>query len=491
MTLRSRLLLTLSGIILLLVLPAIYGLVQLRRLSDMAEQLESPHAEDIMAVGNLRAHLAEFNRYERSYVADPLFAAHREGAQSALTLMRDQLRLLAQNYPQSSRQAILLVDSISNATDRVNALIEAGATQAATDQLEVQVGPLITSMSAAIDEIVGALHARGAEQVRAAQRVSAAAAQTTMLGVLIALFLTIVLAIWTTDALTRPLRRLSEATGPVADGDFMAPEDLPYERTDEIGHLSRSFGTMTHRLAELDRLKAEFVSLASHELKTPINVIAGYTELLSEGLYGDLEARQADVLHLVQEQTRALTRLVNQLLDLSKFEAGGLRMEPEPVDFSDLLHQVEGSFRALATQKRIDFTVDVDPTVPETVTVDPDRVRHEVLGNLLSNAFKFTSTGGEVSVRAWSKNGHVHVEVSDTGSGIPEDQLAHIFEKYYQVGADAKAKGSGLGLAIAKHVMEAHGGAIEASSVEGEGTTFRLALPHEPGGAEAHAGEPG
>jgi len=261
----------------------------------------------------------------------------------------------------------------------------------------------------------------------------------------------------------------------------MAPEDLPYERSDEIGHLSRSFGSMTQRLAELDRLKAEFVSLASHELKTPINVIAGYSELLTEGLYGDLDERQVEVLVLVQEQTRALTRLVNQLLDLSRFEAGGVRIEPQPVDLTELLAEVEGSFRALATQKQIRFTINVDPSVPDRVTLDPDRIRHEVLGNLLSNAFKFTGTGGEVSVRAWSRNGSMHLEVSDTGTGIPHDQLDHIFEKYYQVGSAAKAKGSGLGLAIAKHVMEAHGGRIEASSVVNQGTTFHLVLPQASG----------
>jgi signal transduction histidine kinase len=269
----------------------------------------------------------------------------------------------------------------------------------------------------------------------------------------------------------------------MADGRFEAPEDLPYDREDEIGHLSRAFGTMTERLAELDRLKAEFVSLATHELKTPINVIAGYAELLDEGLYGDLDANQRDVVVLIQDQTRSLTRLVNQLLDLSRFEAGGLPVDAQAVDLGVLLEQVEDTFRALATQKQVDFEVVTDTSLPETVIVDADRIRHEVLGNLLSNAFKFTPTGGGVRVRAWLEAEDLHLEVLDNGVGIPQDQIARIFDKYYQVGAEAKAQGSGLGLAIVKHVVEAHGGEVAATSVPGRGTRFHIVLPQ--GGARA------
>ena len=479
MTLRTRLLLTLGGIIILLVVPAAFGLSQLQRMQRLAEQFEYIHADDINALGRLRADVAEFDRYQRNFVADPVVESHRLGMVQELTMMREELRFLSIHYADAVQPAQQLVDSLEESTDRVETLIAQERKEAATNYLE-EVKPIIEAARASLEDIATALDQNGEAQVREARQVSAGATQTTLLAAVIALLLTIVLAIWTTNALTRPLRRLSEATAAVADGDFMAPEDLPYERTDEIGHLSRSFGSMTHRLAELDRLKAEFVSLASHELKTPINVIAGYSELLSEGLYGEMDKKQREVLILVQEQTRALTRLVNQLLDLSRFEAGGLRMEPQPVELGRMLREVEDSFRALATQKQIDFTVQVEPGVPEKVTIDSDRIRHEVLGNLLSNAFKFTPTGGEVTVRAWSRNGNVHLEVSDTGIGIPEDQLAHIFDKYYQVGSDAKAKGSGLGLAIAKHVMDAHGGRIEATSAVGGGTTFHMVLPPEP-----------
>lgn len=476
MTVRARLLLTLGGIILLMVVPAAYGVSQLQRLENLAVDLEVDHAGDILALGHLRATLVELDRMQRSYVASPE-EVFRAGMYRQLDLIRTQLNYLRGSLPEDAVADIAaVVDAIQRSTIRLDQLLSAGERQAATEFFDT-VKPLADSARAAVRRTEDVINERGRDQVARAKEVSASAARTTSFATLIALLLTLGLGLWTVDALSRPLRRLSEATARVAEGEFSAPANLPYDREDEIGHLSRSFEAMTAKLAELDRLKAEFVSLASHELKTPINVIGGYTELLEEGLYGDLQHKQREVLGLVQEQTRALTRLVNQLLDLSRFEAGGLRLEPKPVDLHTLLSEVEGAFRALADQKQIDFVVDGTEGLPPDAVLDHDRIRHEVLGNLLSNAFKFTPSGGRIRVEAAGEDGRVSFRVTDSGVGIPEDQLEHIFEKYYQVGDEAKAQGSGLGLAIAKHVVEAHGGTIRATSRVGEGTAFDIVLP--------------
>ena len=476
MTVRSRLLLTLGGIILLMVIPAAYSVTQLQRLEEIAIDLEVDHAGDILSVGQLRRSFAELDRLLRSHVASP-DEAFREPIRSEIVFLRNHLELLSQSLGEEvTRPVRAIADSVEAATRVLDELLLTGQRDEATNYFE-QVKPLTENGRRALNGIADVIDDRGQNQVAHAQEVSASASRTTTLATLVALLLTLGLGLWTVDTLSRPLRRLNDATRQVAEGEFTAPPHLPYDREDEIGNLSRSFGAMTDRLAELDRLKAEFVSLASHELKTPINVIAGYAELLEEGLYGDLEDKQREVLGLVQEQTRALTRLVNQLLDLSRFEAGGLPIEPRPVDVRALLSEVEGAFRALADQKQIDFAVEGEPTLPDEVVLDHDRIRHEVLGNLLSNAFKFTPSGGRVRVMATAVDGSVHIRVSDSGTGIPEDQLEHIFEKYYQVGEDAKSKGSGLGLAIAKHVVEAHGGTIRAKSDVGEGTTFDIDLP--------------
>ena len=475
MTVRWRLLLTMGGIIILLVIPAIYGLSQLQRLRDLAIDLEDVHAADIYAVGEYRAALAELDRLQRSFIATPA-EPFRTGMHRELDRARTELNRLGEAYREPLQPTLGLLDTLAAANTRIEQLVESGQTQEATAYFE-GVKPLLDSARYSVREVIEAVDQQGRMQVAQAREVSAGAARTTLLAVTIAVLLTGLLALWTTGALSSPLRRLSLATRPVADGEFRTPENLPYDRSDEIGELSRSFQAMTERLAELDRLKAEFVGLATHELKTPINVIGGYAELLQEGLYGDTTEKQQEVLVLVQEQAQSLTRLVNQLLDLSRFEAGGLRIEPAPVELELLLREVEGSFRALATQKRVDFDVDRGASLPTTVVMDHDRIRHEVLSNLLSNAFKFTESGGHVRLTVVREDGEIHMTVDDSGLGIPEDQLEHIFEKYYQVEGEAKAKGSGLGLAIAKHVVDAHGGRIRATSRVGEGTTFDIRLP--------------
>jgi signal transduction histidine kinase len=477
-TVRLRLLLTLGGIIVLLALPALYGVTQLQRLRDLAEALETVHAGDVLALGNIRASLSELDRMQRSYVAAP-DEMFRQGMHTQIALSEAQLGLLERsNFTEEVAPFRAILDSLAEASADLDALVEAGRHEDATEYFET-VKPLLDEARLALGPVADALDRRGQRARAEARQVSAAAARTTLLVVMIALLLTAALGLWTTGALSRPLSRLSAATAAVADGDFVAPPGLAYDRDDEIGDLSRAFGVMTERLAELDRLKAEFVSLATHELKTPINVIGGYAELLDEGLYGDLEPKQRAVVALIQDQTRTLTRLVNQLLDLSRFEAGGVPVEKKEVDMRGLLNDVEGSFHALATQKQVNFHVDVDPGLPATVVLDPDRIQHEVLGNLLSNAFKFTPTGGEVRVRAWRELRDIRLEVTDTGVGIPQDQITHIFDKYYQVGAEAKSQGAGLGLAIVKHVVEAHDGQVTATSSPGKGTRFDIVLPQE------------
>jgi len=237
---------------------------------------------------------------------------------------------------------------------------------------------------------------------------------------------------------------------------------------------------MSKQLAELDKLKAEFVSVASHELKTPINVILGYLQLMQEGIYGPLSAKQTEVLATIESQGKTLARLAAHLLDVTRFEAGGGRIDPRPVHLASLLEELERAFHVLAVQRGIEFRVSVADGVPDEVQWDVDRI-NEVMGNLLANAFKFTVAGGRVELSVAPSDHSVRIVVHDTGAGIPPEQLPHIFEKFYQAdnqGA-ASASGSGLGLAIAKEIVEAHHGTIRCDSALGKGTTFTLDLPNE------------
>ena len=302
-------------------------------------------------------------------------------------------------------------------------------------------------------------------------------ARTTAAATGLAAGLAVLVALLSVGAVTAPLTRLRTAMSAVAGGSFTPPRDLPYARTDEIGDLTRSFRSMAERLAELDRLKAEFVSIASHELKTPVNVVRGYVEMLEDESYGEIDGRQREMFERIREQTDVLRERVDQLLALSRLEAQGMEVQLEPVTVSDLLEDLRRNFAGMAAQKRIVFGVTTEHTTPNAAMLDPRRVRDELLGNLLGNAFKFTPRGGNIDVRARGEAGWLVIEIRDSGEGIPAAELPYIFEKYYQAGHHAGRVGAGLGLAIAREIVEAHGGMISVESQRGVGSTFRVELP--------------
>ena len=264
----------------------------------------------------------------------------------------------------------------------------------------------------------------------------------------------------------------------VAGGEFSHRLTVAANRHDEFGRLAASFASMTKQLAELDKLKAEFVSVASHELKTPVNVMLGYLQLLQEGVYGELTDRQIEICRVLEQQGQAVGRLVKQLLDVSRFEAGGGKLEPRRFGLGPFLDELQTSFQVLALQRGIQFLVVRGQNLPTEVVWDRDRIS-EVLGNLLSNAFKFTPKAGRVELGAHADDETIRMYVRDTGAGIPAEQLPRIFDKFYQADnqRSASGEGTGLGLAIAKGIVEAHRGTIIVNSAEGSGTVFSLTLP--------------
>ena len=225
-------------------------------------------------------------------------------------------------------------------------------------------------------------------------------------------------------------------------------------------------------------MRAEFLSVASHELRTPINVIQGYVQLLEEESYGPLSPAQRDVLRTLDAQTESLNRLVGQLLDVGRYDAGGGKLELIAVDLSRFIQRLDDTFRVLALQKGVEFVVERGARLPTRVLWDEDRM-NEVLGNLLSNAFKFTDRGGCVTLGVRSEGDRVQIWVRDTGAGIPAPQLQFIFDKFYQADNQNRTalKGVGLGLAIAKGIVTAHGGTIGVESTVGKGTTFVINMP--------------
>jgi two-component system, OmpR family, sensor histidine kinase BaeS len=284
-------------------------------------------------------------------------------------------------------------------------------------------------------------------------------------------------------SVSRPVYELEKGMRAISEGDLSHQIGIKPNEKEEFGRLAASYQAMARQLAELERLRAEFVSVASHELKTPINVIIGYLELLQEGIYGEVPAAQKDILKTITKQANSLTRLVKRLLDISRFEASGGKLDVREIDLRRFLTTLESSFSVLANQRDIVFSVNHGADLPTRVYWDEDRI-NEVLGNLISNAFKFTERGGKVALAVESQDNRVSITVRDTGAGISPEQLPHIFDKFFQADNQAQAatKGTGLGLAIAKEIVEAHSGRIMVESAVGVGTTFVVVLPAEPSG---------
>jgi len=274
-------------------------------------------------------------------------------------------------------------------------------------------------------------------------------------------------------ALVRSVRRFAgtlgevmEAADRVAEGDTSAR--VPERGTPDVRRLARSFNRMTERLRDAETRRRDLLADVTHELRTPLAVVRGTVEALVDGVY------PADAAHLqpILDEAAVMARLLEDLQTVSSADAGALKLRRERVGPAELVDDVVATFRPTADASGIRLTGAAAPGLP---AVDVDRVRiDEVFANLLANAMRHTPSGGSIEVSAASAPDGVDFSVADTGSGIPPEQLPHVFERFAK---SPSSGGSGLGLAIARSLVVAHGGSIEASSESGRGATVRLTLP--------------
>ncbi|MGO4518037.1 PAS domain S-box protein [Terriglobus sp. 2YAB30_2] len=231
-----------------------------------------------------------------------------------------------------------------------------------------------------------------------------------------------------------------------------------------------------HEAERLNRLKSEFMASVSHELRTPLHTIIGFTDLLKEESNGALNPKQLRFVEHIQRDSEHLLALINDVLDLSRIEAGGLSLRTEEIDIPSLLQQTVESVRGQATEKSIVLRIESEDDL--YASADLTRVR-QVLLNLLSNAIKFTPSGGSVTVKAAVDEDWVRVAVHDTGIGIAPEEQELIFDKFYQAGVTTGGvkEGTGLGLTISRQIVMMHGGRLEVTSSKGAGSEFTFTLP--------------
>jgi signal transduction histidine kinase len=287
----------------------------------------------------------------------------------------------------------------------------------------------------------------------------------------IAAVIALVLARILARGMTQPLRDMAQAARRLARGDY--GQRVAVRSRDEAGQLALAFNHMAGEMESLERLRRELVANVSHELKTPISALRGHLENLLDGV----EEPNPGTLQVMLRQSERLSRLVEELLDLSRLESGAAPLEFEAVPLAPLIERVVMEVEMARSDHPLRVAVEVPGDLPP-VRADRERL-HQVLYNLLDNAFRFTPSGGEVRVRARPESGSCQITVEDTGAGIPESHLPYVFERFYRVDPSRSREdgGTGIGLAIARSVVEAHGGRIWAESDVGTGSRFHFALP--------------
>jgi signal transduction histidine kinase len=226
---------------------------------------------------------------------------------------------------------------------------------------------------------------------------------------------------------------------------------------------------------ELDRLKSDFVATVSHDLRSPLTLIRGYTTMLE--MVGELNEQQAGYVQKILGSVESMSQLVNNLLDLGRIEAG-LALDLKLIPVRELLERVVSGLQLLAAQRRLQLNLEIPDQPIPLLEADQDLLQ-QALHNLIANAIKFTETGGRVQVGVKITPQQIVFEVSDTGIGIAHVDQPHVFEKFYQIARSGKKqeRGSGLGLAIVKSIAERHGGEVKVTSQLGKGSTFYLSLP--------------
>jgi len=273
-------------------------------------------------------------------------------------------------------------------------------------------------------------------------------------------------------SLTKPLQEITQATQAVAQGDLA--QQVPVRTDDELGKLATSFNQMSADLAQSRDLRRQMTADIAHDLRTPLSLILGHAEALSDGVLPPTP-ETFDVIH---DEARRLNRLVEDLRLLSLAEAGELPLTTRPVQPQSLLERAVVAHSPTAQQKQVELVLCTAPGDLSDVAVDPDRMA-QVLDNLLANALRYTPENGRIQLSAQQNHTAVQLKVQDSGPGMDATELAHVFDRFYR-GDKSRQRhegGSGLGLAIAKSIVVAHYGRIWAESAPGQGATFVIELP--------------
>ena len=420
-----------------------------------------------------------------AYTRDRRFLRPYNTAVRSIPSERRNFRALAQDQPLQARRAKHIDELIGLYIDNFAIPVVAFRNTAAAELAYNNLGRTqAADIHRRFATFISEENALSQEREHAADSKSRHAIELGVVGLTGSAILILLFAIYLARGIARPVTEAAAGAGQVAAGDLSIR--LSQKGPGEVGELTTSFNEMAERLQatrnelesqnaqlrESERLKSDLVNTVSHELRTPLSGVLGFTKLLLSRDF-DAETRR-HYLGIVDAQARRLSDLLDDFLDVRRIEEGRFERAKELVDMAALLEEEAQLYRQQSPRHEVEVEIEHPPLA---VLGNPDRLR-QVIGNLISNAIKYSPQGGVVAVIAERENGHIRVEVRDQGMGIPLNQQPKIFTKFFRGDAAASGiTGTGLGLAVSRDIVESHGGRIGFESAEGEGTTFFVELP--------------
>jgi len=321
------------------------------------------------------------------------------------------------------------------------------------------------------ENALGTLHISPLSDLVSPFRLAESIGRSFLWGGLLAIILAVLITFFLSRRILSPVKALTLAARRLGQGDFS--QRVPTKDKSEVGELARAFNAMVSDLERAEQLRRNMVADVAHELRTPLSNLKGYLEAVRDGVVKP----DANTIRSLNEEASLLSRLVDDLQELSLAEAGELKLDCRPTDIVELIGQTVAAVQPQATTKGISISIGAPEALP-AVAIDPHRIG-EVLHNLLENALAHTANGGTITVAARKQGEWAEASVIDTGEGIPAEDLPRIFERFYRVDKSRTRTtgGSGLGLTIARRLVEMHGGTIKVESEPGKGSRFSFTMP--------------
>jgi signal transduction histidine kinase len=485
-TIHAKFLAAFLAMVVLLVIVGVAGLRALSAVNRSAERLVTLQRK-IAAYRQIQ-HDATSQLYS---VATALLSPNERSLEATLRQLNqfgydlDRMQFVARDEAELLGRVRDNYDEFVRVVTRVIDVIRRGrVAEGRTLQLERAV-PLADRLERLTNELVNKAETDMVERIETGQAVYGSSRGVVIGFAVGSVGLALLLGYAISWSLIEPVQRMDERLRQITSGDFS--RRIAIANRDELGALAANLnrmndelGRLYHQLETANRHKSEFLANMSHELRTPLNAIIGFSEVLTERMFGDLNPKQAEYLDDILASGRHLLSLINDILDLSKIEAGRVELELAAFDLPLTLQNALTLVRERATRHGVAVGLTVDDRLG-TVVGDERKIK-QVLLNLLSNAVKFTPDGGRIALRATPTDGSVEISVSDTGIGIAPQDQERIFEEFWQVRSDdaGKREGTGLGLTLARKFVELHGGRIWVTSEVGKGSTFTFSLPVRP-----------